>query len=212
MNVNFLGTLFALATLFTGCIVSEDEVDNGGAEAGTTAGVMAGMTAGTVMGGTNTLPPCDPNSPTIGAPEPDLPEQSEAPAELPEDCRALGCGDGGSCEMTNEEERCEQYPPFEQCLCDAETGEVVCQEVSPSDYCYTVVTFECVPVVPPAPPADECNGVPNPSVTCLQTGCDEGFICVPADNGVCVPSNCSCNQSVWACTADCGQSFECIPE
>ena len=46
----------------------------------------------------------------------------------------------------------------------------------------------------------ECS-TPNPSLSCLDIGCDEGSECV--DLGGCFPSNCYCEQGEWACTFDC---------
>ena len=53
---------------------------------------------------------------------------------------------------------------------------------------------------------------PNPSLTCLTTGCDEGELCEPSDEARCVPSSCSCDETLgtWACTEDCGQPFACV--
>lgn len=55
-----------------------------------------------------------------------------------------------------------------------------------------------------------CEGR-DPSVTCLDTGCTDGFECVPSDDDSCVPSSCSCDDEGWMCTADCGQNYVCAP-
>ncbi len=50
----------------------------------------------------------------------------------------------------------------------------------------------------------------DPSETCLDTGCADGYVCGPSDADVCVPSVCNCSDGVWECTADCGQPYECF--
>lgn len=53
---------------------------------------------------------------------------------------------------------------------------------------------------------------PNPSITCRNTGCGAGFVCVE-DPDTCVPSMCTCDPVTgWMCTADCGTAYECVPE
>jgi len=58
-----------------------------------------------------------------------------------------------------------------------------------------------------------CNGVPSP-LSCTQTGCAAGQLCVPDDPNVCYPSACSCDAMTgsWVCTADCGQGSHCVAQ
>lgn len=54
---------------------------------------------------------------------------------------------------------------------------------------------------------------PDPSMSCMDTGCGEGETCVEVADG-CAPSTCSCDEESggWICTTDCGPEFECVPE
>ncbi|MFT6395558.1 MAG: hypothetical protein ACJAYU_000300 [Bradymonadia bacterium] len=51
----------------------------------------------------------------------------------------------------------------------------------------------------------------DPSLTCLDTGCEDGHECV-SDPANCTPSICSCSQGSWECTQDCGPSYICTTE
>jgi len=53
----------------------------------------------------------------------------------------------------------------------------------------------------------ECDG-PDPSVSCLTTGCADGEVCEVVDGG-CAPSHCACDDGDWMCTADCGPAYAC---
>lgn len=57
---------------------------------------------------------------------------------------------------------------------------------------------------------ETCDG-PDPSISCMETGCEEGFTCTSDVDG-CAPSTCGCSDGMWECTADCGPAFECVPE
>lgn len=57
--------------------------------------------------------------------------------------------------------------------------------------------------------ADSECATPNPSLICLDTGCDAGMECVAVDG--CFPSTCTCDQGEWACTSDCRSGYECQP-
>ena len=65
---------------------------------------------------------------------------------------------------------------------------------------------------PPAgdlpPPPGDCEE-PDPSISCQDTGCAEGFSCVEVD--ACRPSSCFCDEGRWACTQDCLPAYECQP-
>ncbi len=56
----------------------------------------------------------------------------------------------------------------------------------------------------------ECT-TPDPSLTCMDAGCDEGLECV-SDPASCAPSSCFCSEGSWGCSADCGPSFICVSE
>jgi len=56
-----------------------------------------------------------------------------------------------------------------------------------------------------------CEG-PDPSKTCEDTGCADGFGCQAVDDGACVPSECACEEGRWTCTEDCGQPYACLPD
>ena len=56
----------------------------------------------------------------------------------------------------------------------------------------------------------ECG--PDPSQTCLDTGCPTGELCLPSDTASCVPSACNCDGGEWLCTTDCGQPMSCQPD
>lgn len=59
------------------------------------------------------------------------------------------------------------------------------------------------------PDTTECDG-PDPSLTCLDTGCGDEQVCVEDPDG-CGPSSCFCSSGTWACTADCGPAYACVP-
>ena len=106
-----------------------------------------------------------------------------------ETCLSTGCADGLEC-LVDEDASC--IPSACSCeedgwVCTADCGQpFTCQE----------------------PGSGGCDE-PDPSVTCLETGCPEGLECLPSDDGSCVPSNCSCSDGIWGCTADCGQPYAC---
>jgi hypothetical protein len=54
-------------------------------------------------------------------------------------------------------------------------------------------------------------GTDNPSETCRERGCPASQRCVETEGG-CVPSHCTCEDSGWMCTADCGPDFACVPD
>jgi hypothetical protein len=56
----------------------------------------------------------------------------------------------------------------------------------------------------------ECVG-PNPAVSCRDTGCPSGEVCVLVEGG-CAPSMCTCEDGSWQCTADCGPEYVCEDE
>lgn len=60
------------------------------------------------------------------------------------------------------------------------------------------------------PDVSECDG-PDPSLTCLDTGCPDGLVCAEDPDG-CGPSSCFCSDGTWACTADCGPAYECVSD
>ena len=61
------------------------------------------------------------------------------------------------------------------------------------------------------PDPSECD-TPDPSATCLDSGCDDGYECVVSDDTACRPSACFCDGGVWGCTEDCNPSYACVPE
>ncbi|MEO1271054.1 MAG: hypothetical protein AAFX99_23435 [Myxococcota bacterium] len=56
-----------------------------------------------------------------------------------------------------------------------------------------------------------CN-TPNPSITCQDTGCPEGQVCLPTNDASCVSSSCTCEDGSWLCTDDCGQPHACTDD
>ena len=188
----------------SGCIVSPDaETADGGADGG------ADVVGGQVPGGTEPNP-CDrdaADSPDMwegsGAGESNI---SEEPAP-PDDCTFNGCEMGFSCEFVTGEETCVETT-FQECLCNPETGDIECTSMPGEPRCWVEQGYECVPL---PPPSAACVG-PNPAETCLDTGCEEGFVCQPSDEPACVSPSCFCDVDTWVCTDDCGTPLECVPE
>ena len=119
----------------------------------------------------------------------------EEPGDLCQDfeqpgCTESGCDDGFVCDTTV------GCVPS-SCGCDPETGDVFCTDDCGGGTCV------------PAEPEDPCQDFEQPG--CVQSGCDDGFVC---DTTVgCVPSACGCDPETGAvmCTADCGGGT-CVPE
>jgi len=107
----------------------------------------------------------------------------------------MGCLDGGC----PEGQACVEDPDAcapSSCFCE-EDGWVCTDDCGPGNVC-----------VPETTGCDE----PDPSITCQDTGCATGEICVPADTDACVPSDCTCEDGGWVCTDDCGSDYVCVDD
>ena len=129
------------------------------------------------------------------------------------------CG-GGTCVPDEPVGICEEPSP-EACepggcdegyVCDLSVGcsPSVCHCVDIDGEGLWNCTKDCVPgLCVPEEPIDLCADFEAPG--CVQSGCDEGFVCDTSEG--CVPSACGCDPETGMvmCTADCGGGT-CVPE
>jgi hypothetical protein len=113
----------------------------------------------------------------------------------PRGCLAIGCEPGFEC-IPSDTDAC--VPSV--CTCDTDADEWTC-------------TADCGQAHVCAPEESPACETPNPSVTCMDVGCEDGFDCVQEDADACLPSFCSCDEvsGEWGCSEDCNPSYACEP-
>jgi len=103
------------------------------------------------------------------------------PGNNPQGCVKAGCADGEYCQPSN-------MCISSSCTCNSDVGEWECDQDCNGGVCVET----------------SCPGK-NPQ-GCKLTGCPQGQSCTAAAAGVCVPVQCSCDESTgfWSCSSDCG--------
>ena len=108
----------------------------------------------------------------------------------PAGCKNTGCDDGEVCTYG-----LDCTPSI--CFCDGQSGAWMCTKDCGGGTCV------------PEEPVDLCADFEAPG--CVQSGCDDGFVCGTSEG--CVPSACGCDSETGEimCTADCGGGT-CVPD
>ncbi|TVQ97852.1 MAG: hypothetical protein EA398_13900 [Deltaproteobacteria bacterium] len=122
----------------------------------------------------------------------------------PQGCFAGTCAVG---------ERCAGYEETGLCVpssCLCEDGIWVCTDDCNGGSCVPISGRPTDPPVTDPPVTDPCDG-PSPA-GCFSNGCPSGERCAGyEETGICVPSECTCDEHGWTCTTDCGGGT-CVPD
>lgn len=146
-------------------------------------------------------------------------EESDRPGDTGTDTGESDTGeiDAGDDTGAPDASGCTTPDPSASCMDSGCPDGQICEEVpdgcAPSVCACSDGAWECTADCGPEyacvddDPEPGCPG-PDPSITCLDTGCPDGQSCVEVDGG-CTPSSCACMDGDWTCTDDCGPAYAC---